>query len=128
MIRMQSESLYLFCIGKNPGAITELFLRDRLEITVKIRLVGKYWTYKEEFSRLQGGLAVLQLIAPRSLLIGTQFSIGDFCPGRMINDDLDELLKSSNRVRIDCGQLLVLVVESGLQCNPVVREAQERRH
>lgn len=52
---MQSVSLPLFCLGKNPGVITEFLLREDLEITVKIGLVGEYWTYKKEFSRLQRG-------------------------------------------------------------------------
>lgn len=73
MIRVQSESLSLFCIGKNSGAKTEFILRGHLEITVKIGLVGKYWTYKKEFSRLKRCLAVLELIAPRNLLNTVQY-------------------------------------------------------
>lgn len=77
MVRMQSESLPLFCLGKSPGSIPEFVLRGHPETTVSIGLVGQYWTYKKEFGRLQRGLAGLELIAPRHLLIGTQFSPGD---------------------------------------------------
>lgn len=84
MVRMQSAVLSLFCIGKSTGDISEFVLRGHFEITVKIRLVGQYWTYKKGSSRLQSSLAGLELTAPKSFLIGSQFTTGDLLPGRRI--------------------------------------------